>query len=457
MIPSRLSTAGLATLLMAVAAGLAGCAGYTARPLPASPSTHANLAELKVDADRLRLEPLKPVRVDASDGLDPNEIAVLAVLNSPDLRAKRAAAGVSRAQVFDAGLLPDPQISLSADFPTTPGAAIAYSAAASLDVQALLTRSATLASAKASAQQTDLDLLWSEWGAAQQARQLAQTAVADETRAAALRKVRDQAADRYARSHAAELRGDVSAQAAGADLAVQLDAQAQLNSAEYDAAKARRDLNALLDLKPEVMLPLVAEHGDPPIYDETAVASASAALASRRPDLLALQAGYAAGNANLRKAILSQFPLLNVSGNHARDNSNISSNGAAATFALPIFNGNRGQVAIEKATREQLHEEYQARLDQTEAEVANDQAELATALRQLAELQASVPRLEAVADRSAAAFARGDIDSGAYLALVQAAYSRRADLEDKRLAARQAEAALETALFLPPAGLRAAR
>ena len=183
--------------------------------------------------------------------------------------------------------------------------------------------------------------------------------------------------------------------------------------------------------------------------------AAALRVADRRPDLLALKAGYEAEDGKLRQAILSQFPLQSVTANHARDNSDISSNGVSGAFALPIFNGNRGKVAIEKATREQLHEEFQARLDQTEAEVANARNELASALRSVRELEASVPRLEALADQAAAGYARGDIDSAAYLGLVQNALSRRADLEDKRLAAFQAEAALEQALFLPPAELRA--
>ena len=269
-----------------------------------------------------------------------------------------------------------------------------------------------------------------------------------------LRRVRDEARRRADQSGKALARGDVASQTAGADLALQLDAQAQLATAEHDAAKARRNLNALLDLKPDAQVPLAPEPVHPP-YDDAAVMAASGDVASRRPDLLALQAGYAAQDANLRKSILAQFPLLNLAGNHASDNSGISSNGVAGTFALPIFNGGRGQIAIDKATREQLHAEYQARLDQTEAEVAAARAELASATAQVRELETTVPRLEAMSDQAAAAYARGDIDSGTYVALVQWALSRRADLEDKRLAATQAEAVLETSLFLPPASLKA--
>ena len=451
MIPAR---GALKAAALPLLAALAACASAGDRPLPTAPSTAAAVADLKVDAASLRLQPLKAIVIDARDGLDPDEIAVLAVLNSPDLRAKRAAAKISEAQVFDAGLLPDPQITAGADFPSTPGAAVAYSLAVALDIQALITRSSALAAAKASARQADLDLLWAEWGTAQQARQLAWTALTDEGRAIVLKRVADQARDRAERSAAAAARGDISGPTVGSDLAVQLDAQALLTTAEHDAAKARLDLNALLGLEPGVRAPLAAGPA-PATYDPDAIATAARQVADRRPDLLALKAGYQSQNAKLRQAILSQFPLMNVTGNHARDNSDISSNGVAASFALPIFNGNRGQIAIEKATREQLHEEYQARLDQTQAEVAAAQAELASAQRAVRELETSVPRLEAIAGQASAAYARGDIDSAAWLGLVQNALSRRADLEDKRLAALQAEAALETALFLPPAELRA--
>jgi outer membrane protein TolC len=450
MIRGRTAGRNRALLLAAL---LAGCASAGKEPLPTGPSSAASAAALKVDAAQLRLEPLKSIVIDARDGLDPDEIAVLAVLNSPELRAKRAAARVSQAQVFDAGLLPDPQINVSADFPTTPGASIAYSIAAALDIQALITRSAALSAAKSGARQADLDLLWSEWRTAQQARQLAWTALADEARAQALQRVLGDARARADASATAMGRGDISGPTAGSDLALQLDVQSQLLAAEHDAAKARLDLNGLLDLKPEVRAPLVPGKAWS-TYDPASLAAAAGKVADRRPDLLALQAGYKAEDARLRQAVLSQFPLQTLGANHARDNSDISSNGVAGAFALPIFNGNRGKVAIEKATREQLHEEYQARLDQTETEVANAGNDLAVALRAVHELEASVPQLEALAAQAAVAYRRGDLDSGAYLALVQNAMTRRAELEEKRLTAQQAEAALEQALFLPPAELR---
>lgn len=458
MKPSSVALFARAIVLSLLTASvLGGCATYQARPLPAGPDVDSSPSRLKSDLRTLRPAPLKAIVIDPSDGLDPLEVAVLAVLNNPDLRAKRAAAKVNGAQVFAAGLLPDPQIGASLDRPSAgPDTQTAYSVSVSLDLAGLLARSNLLAAARFTARQADLDLLWAEWGVAQQARQLAETALATEARAAWLRQTLDAAAGRSARSAAAEARGDLSSATAAADLAVTLDAQALLLQAEHDAAKARRDLNALLNLEAGVRLPLAP--GPPPTgHDPAELRQALASLAERRPDLLALKAGYAAQDANLRKAVLAQFPLTGVGLAFAKDPAGVVTQGVSAAFALPIFNGGRGDVAVQKATREQLREEYQARLDLTQAEVQGAEAELASAERQAQVLRADVPKLEALVAPAQRAIARGDIDSQAYLALVQSALSRRADLDDKASAARLAEIALETALFLPPAQSRASK
>jgi len=110
---------------------------------------------------------------------------------------------------------------------------------------------------------------------------------------------------------------------------------------------------------------------------------------------------------------------------------------------------------VQIATREQLRAEYQAKLDAADAEARGAEAELIGARKFAALLRADVPRLEALVKPALAAYDRRDIDSQTYLTLSQAALSRRADLDDKELAARLAEITLETALFLPPAAAKA--
>ena len=159
----------------------------------------------------------------------------------------------------------------------------------------------------------------------------------------------------------------------------------------------------------------------------------------------------------LRGAILAQFPVSSLGAAFARDTAGAVTTGLSGVVSLPIFNGGRGEVRVQNATREQLRAEYRARLDQTAAEVKGAAAERAAAVAQAAALRVEVPRLEAMVQPAVAAYRRGDIDSQTYLTLSQNALSRRADLDDRELTARLAEIALETALFLPPAGARLAR
>jgi outer membrane protein TolC len=437
---------------------LSGCAVYHARPLPAGPDVRADARSLTTDVARLRVAPLKPIRITPA-ALDPLQVAVLAVLNSPDLQDKRAALGVNGAEVFAAGLLPDPQLTLGFDKPIAgPDTKTAYNISPALDVTGLLARSATLSAARFTRQQADLDLLWAEWTTAQEARQLAETALADETRAAYLDQILAAASERFARSSEALQHRDVNLQTNAADLAVKLDAETQRATALHDALKARRDLNALLNLDAAVRLPLVAlpPAAEAATYDAGAVRTALGALPERRPDLLALQAGYKAQDANVRKAVISQFPVVNIALAYARDPAGTTTIGLSAVNALPIFGNARAEVKVQSATREQLRAEYQARLDATDAEVRDAQAELTGARAQAATLRVDVPRLQALAEPAVRAYARGDLDSQTYLTLTQNVLSKRADMDDRELAARIAEIRLETALFLPPAPSRAA-
>ena len=427
---------------------LGACATYTPGELAKAPDLAASPERLTIDLSKLRPTPLQAHKFDPSDGQDPTEVAILAVLNNPDLKAKRAAAGVAGAQAFAAGLLPDPQVAFSLDLPTTPGFTTAYNVAPSLDLVALITHSAALRAAKASARQADLDLLWAEWNTAQQARQLAVTVLANEEKAKILSVLANRLDERFRQSKAAFERGDLPVSVTGVDLAGKLDAEAALAAAQHDAAQANGDLNALLGLEPAARLDLVG--GNTVVDPALAMLDAAiASLADRRPDLLALKAGYDAQDASLRKAILMQFPVLNLGFSHASDTSAVITNGVAATLTIPIFNRGRGEIAIQSATREQLRAEYQARLDQTVADTAEARREREASRLVITRLEVQVPELLAMTDRAETPYRSGDIDSAAFLALEQSALNHQVALFDQRLAFELANISLETVLFLP--------
>lgn len=348
---------------MAACAGLAGCATFHPLPLDTR-SGLRDVADIHVSAASMPTPELRAHAFDPANGLDVVEVAMLAVANDPQLKVERDRAGVAHAQAYAAGLLPDPQLNYEHDRPAAgspPETTTAYTAGLAFDLGNLVTRSARVKSARADAREVDLDLLWSEWQAIAEARTLFDRAHFLRERVARLERERTALAPLRSAITRALHAGDLTYDVAGAGLSAAAEVASQLAEAQRQLHQAERDLHDLLGLDSAVPLHLTGAPFaiDP---DEIEVRQALTDMAERRPDLLALRAGYRAQDEKLRAAILAQFPAITVGFVKARDNGNISSNGLSVSLSLPLFDGNRGNIAVERATRRQLHDEYSARL-----------------------------------------------------------------------------------------------
>lgn len=401
-----------------IAAALGGCATYRALPLDNGRGPQ-RVADIKVPADSMPTPQLRAYAFDPSNGLDVTEVAMLAVANSPQLKTQRDAAGVAHAQAYAAGLLPDPQLSYEHDRPAAnspQGTTTAYTAGLTFDLGNLITRPARVKSARAGAREVDLNLLWSEWQAIAEARTLFDRVYYQHERVARLEDEHSALAPMQAAITRALQAGDLTYDSASAGLNAASDVANQLGDAQRQLNQAEHDLHDLLGLDASVPLHLAGAPftADP---DANEVQHALAAMAQRRPDLLALRAGYASQQQKLRAAILAQFPAITVGFVKARDNGNISSNGLSISLSLPLFDGNRGNIAIERATRRQLHDEYSARL----LTDRNDVQRLATDLRTDRALHAALAAHAAqLAEARAAAetnYAAGRLEWPAYLAI----------------------------------------
>ena len=413
-----------------LAGALCGCGHYAPAPLhPAVVAlAPADMAALNADAEKIDRPFLSPQSIDISRPLTPNALAVIAVIENPDLKALRAAAGVSDAQAFAARLLPDPTVALSADKVISgPDDALGLGAQFGFDLTQLRTARVRRESAAAGKRKVRLDLAWAEWqtsGAArlQGVRILAlasQLGLAQESAASAERE--------YFISHRAALRGDLAAAEVDARRQAMLDASARLRTVEKDLDTARGELNRLLGLTPGTKLLLAAP--EPPAKPPAASVLVDQALV-RRLDLQALRAGYAAAEADVHKAVLEQFPNLSLTIAAARDTASNYTIGPGIGFSLPLWNRNRGAILAAQATRTNLQAEYDARLFMTRAEINAAISGLATVDRQRAELIAQMPASEAFAVKSERAAQRGD------LSRVVAATARQA-VRDRQLALLQ--------------------
>jgi len=372
----------------------------------------ATLAKLILAGEK----PGQSYRVDPSDGIDMVEIGILAVLNNPDLKTQRAAAHVAAAQVFAAGLLPDPQISVSTDKPTgnTTGLVGAWNTGLAYDINALLTRASQVNASRKHAKQVNLNLLWQEWQVVLQARTLFVRLQLQAARRSLMEETYKLYKKRYDRSSSALAEGNVTLEVNGTDLTVLVDALSQMKKLEVDQTQTRHDLNVLLGFNTNEPIALVAMPKLTTIPERTFTERLQN-LPELRPDLLALKAGYESQEANVRAAILAQFPSLSISLSRASDTSDVKTTGIGLNFNLPLFNRNRGNIDIARATRQLLGNEYRARLISTQIEVQRIRSVQAILRSQQLSLNTYLPQLKLLVNRSLLAYQRGDINALTYL------------------------------------------
>ncbi len=421
------------TLLSGFCIGLSACTIYKPLPLNQDSLFLNDVSHVSVDRSALSLPELRDHPFDPSDGLDMTEVAMLAVANSPDLRIARDQTKISHAQAFAAGLLPDPQLALSRDIPVNKELDLtkAFSVGLSYDLGALISYASNRKAAEEAAHQADLDLLWQEWQIVAQARLLFSRLLTQQKVMALLQSSRSISAARYEQMQRALARGNVTADTANTDLATLQTTQTSLHDMEQQIQKSRNDLNALLGLKAEVELKLVDDEQLPQL-DVSAVQQALQHLDSRRPDLLALHAGYESQEAKFRQAVLAQFPALNLSLGRARDTSDIYTKNLGLTLSLPIFNRNRGNIAIEQATRQRLHDEYQLRLNAAENEVNGILMTQEILERQLDEASQGEVVLKQAATHAESAYQSRAIDSLAYSNLRNAWLAKQVEIANLR-------------------------
>lgn len=401
------ASARFAALALACLA-FSGCAQYAARPIAVNAALDEPAPDiLRRDAATIDRPYLRPVNLDLAASLDANAIAVLAVLANPDLKAMRARAGVSDAQVFAAGLLPDPSFSFGVDHILSgPDPVDNIAGALGFSLNSLRTRKVQRAQAQATAQQVRLDLAWAEWQVAanarlQTVRVLNLRRALDNSRISA--KAGEDLLNRYLRAAG---RGDIAPDQVQSSRLAALDAASNLRTAEGNLGAAEFELHRLLGLPPDYRIMLAPTHLPEPVPSADIL---FAMAQTSRADLAALRAGYDAQEAAVHKAVLDQFPTLDLTISGSRDTGTNKLLGPAINFSLPLWNRNRGGIAIEQATREALRAEYDARLFQTRADIAVAVDGLRIARAQRAKLLEAMPAIERFAAASRRAAGRGDL------------------------------------------------
>ena len=423
---------------------LCGCAHYRPSPLPAAPDL-ARTPQLTVPAAQFEAPGLAPHAI-SPRGLDATTVMTLAVFNNPGLKAARLRQNVAGAQLLQAGLLPDPQ--LGAGFASS---ALNYGGVLTLnqDIQSILLRGAARAAAKASQAQVHLNILWQEIQVAERARELFILARSDERLLKVLEADRSLLTGNYRRARTAMERGDETITAVASDLTVLGNADTALRQLQIQINLAQHQLNALLGLEPGAQLHLIGQARLSPLTRRE-FEEAVSALPRRRVDLLALQAGYQSQEASVRRAILAQFPSLNAGLDLERDPvEGVNAFGPEVALTLPLFNRNRGVIAIQRATRALLRQQYQAQLDAAAGQADEIWKANAVMAAQLKDLDAQLPVLKSTAEAAEKNLVENKVGARLYVTAESNYLTQQAEEIQLRAALENGRSALSTVLGLP--------
>ncbi len=425
MILLRITLAGCMALAM-----LAGCSDESPLPLTSEAINRAlrtDITDLRAQAAGVRHPALPPGEREIKAGLGPDEAAAIAILANPSLRAIRAQRGIADAQLLQAGLLPNPSLEWTNEFPYAgPDHFIAYGIGIKWDVSALISHSAKVQAAQDRASSVVLDIAWQEWQVAQSARSAVYRRLSLETQLALARDVDERLA-----ANAATIRQAVEQQQkTGIELSAAQAASQEAHTAvlelQRELAKQKQALNRLLGLPADAEVALRQDVTLPAHLHVPAAAQLQEGVEDRRLDLLALRRGYESQQATLRAAVLSRFPKLELGAGNARDTTKTYTFGYSLAMDLPIFDQNQGNIAIERATRQKLFDEFTTRVFEARSDIDTAEEEIRSLNNQIAYAEESLPALERLVSDYEHALASGNADILSY-------YTIRNDLAKKRV------------------------
>ncbi len=402
---------------------LYGCVQYHSMPLDSVRVTERlappNIEAVRVQAKEIKHPLLKPIDIDLSEGLTPDGAAVLAVLSNPELDAVRDQSGIAAAQLLQAGILPNPQFSYSLGVPTggnTRGTVNAYGLGLDWNITSLISRGAKIDAAHAHEASIQLDVAWKEWQVAQAAKLHVYRLIFFEKQLVVAQEEEKGLQENLETvRRATELRDMTVIDLNAAEAALQ-NIRTSVLSIKQQKEQERLTLNQSLGFPPTQLVNLKQDIEPPSLRSIPSLQGIMEGIEVRRLDLVALKMGYQSQEERLRVAIREQFPSIGIGVTHARDTTNVITTGFSITIALPFFNRNQGNIAIEQASRKQLFDEYMARIFETRAEVMRILANMESIQQQIVVAEDSLPVLRNLTQNYHRALLKGNVDVLSYYA-----------------------------------------
>ncbi len=421
---------------------LSSCAGYTAKPLPETSTLAMDAAAIEKDGV------LRSKGVDLSDGIDSNEIVILALQRNPDLKLAQDDELIAERSM--AGNSPESQISLG--YGDIVGQKIGtYDAGVGFDIASLLSMPSRYRMENEEQHKATLSRIWQEWQIAQQARILFVQSYYQKKIVDTLTETADLMNRKIEHLDEALGAGNVAISGVAVELAARSDVRSKLNDSEKLQLQTQSALADLVGFSPEFNFDLQGElkveaHADKDV-EELLVS-----LPRRRPDLAALNASYRLEEEKVYQAVLAQFPRVTIGFNRTRDSANITESVFGISLNIPIFYRSKGAVHLEEAIRQRQWDEYQGRLNATTSELKRLLIERKLLTGQINSHKTGLPRLEAVSNQASSALSSGNIDALTFSDLRMAYLNSKLELFGLEEQLIEREVAIETLIGseLPP-------
>jgi outer membrane protein TolC len=411
---------------------LCSCSSY--HPIPLEPDANnvsPDFAQIKILAQEISHPVLKAVEFDYRNGLSPDEAAIMAVINNPKLKAARDKQQIAQAQLLQAGLLPNPELSYDMEFPVggeTEGTATAYGVGLNWDVSSLVTRRARVDAAKNNIKSVNLDIAWQEWQVAEAAKlHFYRSLLAGRQLTAANEALNAQEQYRELIAKGFVLGEKTYKQLSDADSAAQ---QSQLDVMNIRRAQQKEllTLKQTIGLPPDQKIELQKDVNIPGSANLPSEDELFDGIEDRRLDLLALKYGYQSQEAKVRAAVKAQFPRISLGPTGGRDIENVDTVGFDSAIDLPVFDRNQGNIAVERATRKQLYDEYFQRVSDAKFEIAQALSQIESDTQQIDAIKLYLPVLEGLAENYKKAAENGTVNFPDYYQMLFDLYSKQAEL-----------------------------
>ena len=222
-------------------------------------------------------------------------------------------------------------------------------------------------------------------------------------------------------------------------------AKATLVDLNRQEGQQRLALNQALGLPPATPVALQQGLALPTHLEAPSEQAILSGLEDRRLDLVALRKGYESQEATVRKAVRQQFPKISIGLSEERDTGNTVTTGLGVTVGLPIFDRNQGAIAQEEATRQQLLDEYIARIFESRAEIARLLDNARGIEEQIRIAQDAQPGLQRLVDTYRVAVEQGQADVLSYYTAWNDLTAKRLEVVSFRQQLAETQVALEIA------------